>query len=159
MEIKRNISKAYAIGKLERYCALSERCIDDVNKKMYGWGLKDSDREIIIQHLIAERFIDESRYAHAYARGKFNIKGRGRNKIQMELSQKGIDKEIIRDALREIDDAAYADKLKTLAIKKNKTILSENLFDRKTKLTRFLLSKGFEMDLIRKAVDEILPKK
>ncbi|MBP7478458.1 MAG: RecX family transcriptional regulator, partial [Chitinophagales bacterium] len=96
---------------------------------------------------------------HAYARGKFNIKGRGRNKIQMELSQKGIDKEIIQDALREIDDAAYADKLKTMAIKKNKTILSENLFDRKTKLIRFLLSKGFEMDLIRKTVDEILPKK
>ncbi len=158
MEIKRNISKAYAIGKLERYCALSERCIDDVNKKMYSWGLKDADREIIIQHLIAERFIDESRYAHAYARGKFNIKGRGRNKIQMELNLKGIPKEIIQEALKEIDSAAYLDKLTTLAIKKNKTILSENIYDRKTKLCRFLLSKGYEMDLIRKTVDEILRK-
>src|ERR1700741_430415 len=70
-----------ALGKAENYCAYQERSQQEVREKLYEWGVYPSVIERIVSKLIENNFLNEERFAIAYATGKLRQKGWGRNKI------------------------------------------------------------------------------
>ena len=89
MEAKKKFySKEEAYRKALDYCAYQERCHQEVRDKLYYWGLHSEDVEALISQLISEGFLNEERFAKAYAGGKFRIKNWGRNKIKKELKHR-----------------------------------------------------------------------
>ena len=106
--------------------------------------------------LIEENYLNEERFAIAFAGGKFRIKQWGRVKIKYELKQKQVSEYCIKKALTTIDADDYEKVLQKLSEQKLKTLKSEkNIFIKKRKLQDFLLQRGFEMDLIREVVKKI----
>ncbi len=79
-----------ALIKAESYCAYQERCQQEVRDKLYSWGLHEVQVENVIAELIASNFINEERFAKAYAGGKFRIKKWGRVKISIAKLKKRI---------------------------------------------------------------------
>ncbi len=148
-ERKARSSLADAKVKAMKYCAYQERCHKEVTNKLYEWGLYKSEADQVLMHLMELNFLNEERFAKAFAGGKFRIKQWGRRKIVYELKAKGINNNLIRIALEEIDDEAYLKTMRTLMEKKNKGISVQNMYIRKGKIADFLQQKGYEPEIIR----------
>ena len=140
--------------KIQAYCAYQERCNQEVTKKLKSWGLIPDAVETILTELIQQNFLSEERYARSFARGKFRIKKWGRIKIRLELKKHEIYAKCIEFAMEEIDAEAYYDTLKEVLEKKSNLEKETHPYKRKAKLTCYMISRGFEFDLIRMAMED-----
>lgn len=145
---KKNYTPHQAKLKAEAYCAYQERSQQEVRDKLYDWGLHMEDVEQIISELISTNFLNEERYANAFALGKFRIKGWGKIKIQQHLKAKRVSAPLIKIALQQIDLDEYEEKLTDIIKKKSTVSLQQLSLQDKAKLVRYLQSKGFENALI-----------
>lgn len=147
-----NSSKTYTVDEakhaMERYCSYQDRCHQEVEDKLLTFKLIPEAKELIITHLISENFLNESRFAQSFARGKFRIKKWGRFKIVRALQQKDISDYNIKLGLKEIDSEAYEQTLNTLLEKKLTGITESNSYKKRKKITDALLRQGYEAELI-----------
>lgn len=153
---KKITDPAAALAKAQRWCAFQERSQQETRDKLYSWGLWPEAIENIIAELISSNFLNEERFAGAFVSGKFRIKQWGRIKIKQELKQHRVSEPIIRKALAGIDSGEYYRTLQKTAQKKAHTEKEKHPQKRKYKLMRYLISRGFEQDLVREVVDELL---
>lgn len=145
-----------AVSKIKQYCAYQERCHAEVRDKLYSFGLRKTEVEEIISELITENYLNEERFAIHFAGGKFRMKQWGKIKIKQALKAKQVSDYCIRKALKEIDSKEYQKTFQKLAEQKLKTLKSErNIFIKKRKMQDFLLQKGFEMEMIREAINQL----
>lgn len=144
-----------ALIKVAAYCAYQERTQQEVRNKLYTYGLEPDDIEELIVRLGQEKMIDEERYAKAYVRGKYGLKRWGRRKIMQGLKAKGISDYCVKQGLKEIDLEVYEQNLLYLLEKKNQTEKEKNPFTRRQKLSYFLMSKGYESDLVQDALKNL----
>lgn len=146
--------------KIKHYCGYQERTQQEVRDKLYSFGISSAEVEQLISEMIQEDYLNEERFAIAFAGGKFRMKQWGRVKIKMELQQKRISTYCIKMGLREINEVDYATTLKKLAEKKLSTIKGEkNIFITMTKLRNYLLQKGYESQMVMEVVNELTQKK
>lgn len=148
MAKNRPLSFKEAKIKAAAYCAYQERTQEEVRSKLYNIGLYGDEAEELIAELISENFINEERFAKAYAGGKFRINSWGRHKILAALQAKGLSKRCIEAGLNEIEDEAYEEKLAHLIKKKLASIKEEDEIKTKNKLANYLINKGFETAMV-----------
>ena len=141
--------------KIQAYCAYQERCHQEVTRKLKSWGLISEAIELLVSELMQFNFLNEERYARSFSRGKFRIKKWGRKKIRAELKKREVYDKCIDFAMEEIDDKAYFETLKEVLQKKNEHEKESDSYRRKAKLTRYLVYRGYEYDLIRDALEEL----
>ena len=152
----RDIQKKALSDKLKKYCAYQERCHKDVEEKLKKLKADEDMSNEIISELIKENYLNEERFAIAYARGKHRINKWGRNKIKRELKQRDISTYLINKSLEEIIETEYLSTLRHLLEEKNKTIKAKNIFERKKKLFSYAYGKGYENELIMEVIEEML---
>ncbi len=146
-----NNIQAY-IARAATYCSKAEKCEQDVRQKLHQWGAEVEWHDKVIEHLIKERYIDEHRYARAYARDKFQFNKWGRIKISMMLRVKQISAEAIMGALSAIDEEQYMQTLVQVIESKKSTIKAKTVNEHDWKLVSYAASKGFELNLAREAL-------
>jgi regulatory protein len=149
MLFKKHLTKEQTLQKLKHYCAYQERCHRDVRDKLYELGVWKKDHDEIIATLIEENYLNEERFAIAYAGGKFRVKQWGRVKIKYELKQKQVSEYCIKKALKQIEEEEYLKRLTNLSKAKYASLKAEQLLVRKKKTMDYLLGKGYEPELIR----------
>lgn len=151
---KKKLSKAEAYQKACHFCAYQERTQQETRDKLYDLGLSSEEVEELITKLIVENYINEERFAKSFAGGKFRIKKWGRNKILQELKRRNLSPYCIKKGMEEIDENDYLQILENQAIEKSKVVKEPDLYKRKHKIATFLISKGFEPDLVWDIVKE-----
>ncbi len=137
---------------MRRLCSRSERCSSDILRKVVALGIPEP--ESVVEQLVREGYIDDARYARAFARDKSSLQGWGKVKIRVDLQRKDIDESTITAALSEIDLVAAEQKLQKLALAKLRQLRSES--DprvRKGKLLRYLMGRGYTYDEIVEIYD------
>lgn len=154
----KHLSKEQALQKLKHFCAYQERCHQEVKEKLYKLGIWKKDHDEIIATLIEENYLNEERFAMAYAGGKFRIKEWGRVKIKYELKQKQVSEYCIKKALKQIDEEEYLEVLEKLAKEKYASLKNDQYLIREKKTMDYLFRKGFEADLIRGSIKKITGK-
>jgi len=138
-----------ALQKAKHYCAYQERCHSEVRDKLYSFKLHKNEVEQLLTQLIEEDFLNEERFAIAYAGGHFRTKQWGKEKIKYALKQKQLSDYCIRKALTAIAASDYSKTFFNVADKKLATLKSEkNIFIKKRKIKDYLQQKGFEIKLI-----------
>lgn len=152
----KTISPEESLARIQRYCAYQERSHREVKNKLYSFGLRTDDVDEILSRLITEGFLNEERFAKAFAGGKFRIMKWGRVKIQRELEAQGLTTRCIAKGLKEIDEADYRKTMITLLRKKLAQTHEENPYARKNKVVRFVVSKGYEPELVWEALNDLL---
>lgn len=149
MQIRtKKIDYQKALEKAMRYCVYQERCILDVENRLLAWGLPKSDWDKLIDVLLEQDFLNENRYIEDYVRGKFLIKKWGRNKIKAGLLAKKIGGTEVDKNLMNIDESAYRETITELIEKKKALLNIEGGLELRDKLYRYLLSKGYESEII-----------
>ena len=142
-----------ALPKAKNFCAYQERCHSEVKDKLYGFGLNSAEVDEVISKLIEDNYLNEERFAIAYAGGHFRTKQWGKVKIKYELRKKMVSDYCIKKALAAIDETEYLKTLDHLTEQKLKALKTEkNVFIRKKKLQTHLLTKGFESELVNERV-------
>tara|TARA_Y200000002_G_scaffold365796_1_gene356129 strand:+ start:409 stop:858 length:450 start_codon:yes stop_codon:yes gene_type:complete len=141
--------------KIEHYCAYQERCHKEVITKLNKFGVFGDEADEYICYLIDENFLSETRFTEAYVRGKFNNNNWGKIKIIRELKLRNISDWNISNALNQISEEGYNNKLKKLCLKqidssdKPKTEL-------RNKVVKSLSIKGWEIDLILNQFNQLV---
>ncbi len=151
---KKYLTKSEALAKAQRYCAFQDRCHQEMRSKLIEWGVYGDTLEEVLADLIADRFLDEERFARSFARGKFRIKGWGRQRILNELRQRQISDYCLRKAMTEIEEDEYRQTLKELIEKRAAQETEANEALRRQKLASYAIRRGFEPELVWEVVRE-----
>ncbi len=144
--------------KLEAYCAYQDRCHKEVAQKLRDMRMIPDAIDVVIGHLLEHNFLNEERFAKAFARGKFRHKSWGRTRITRELKQRGIGAYNLKTALLEIEDEEYDRVFNTLSRKRYEQLSSEtDKYRKRKKLADYLTYRGWEGDLVYERVKELVP--
>lgn len=146
---------ARCLSRLQKLCSKAEYCEADIYRK----ALKDLEGDAdaarkVLEALISEKYVDNARYASAFAREKAAIQGWGPVKIRFQLKAKGVEEGTIRAALEEIDRGKQADKLNKLLQAKARSLAGDPQF--RLKLLRFGLTRGYDYDAVEVEVSKII---
>lgn len=150
---KKRLTKEQALQKLRFYCRYQQRCQSEIKEKLFDLGVHKKDHDILINELTKENCVSDERFADAFVNGRFKMKQWGRKKIQRGLKGKNVSDEITQKALKQINQKEYAAILTKLAKEKYASLKHEQYLIRKKKTMDYLLQKGYEVDLVRKAVN------
>lgn len=153
VQYKNQLTKEQALQKLKHYCAYQERCHSDVKEKLYSLGVWKKDHDEIVATLIEEDYLNEERFAIAFAGGKWRIKQWGRIKIKYEMKQKQVSDYSIKKALKQINEEEYFAVLSKLAKEKYAALKNEQYLVRKKKTMDYLIGRGFEIELVRNTIE------
>ncbi|MBO5456131.1 MAG: RecX family transcriptional regulator [Muribaculaceae bacterium] len=145
-----------ALSRAAALCAKCEQCSPDIEKKLLNWGLSGNDAGKVITELKRLRFLDDERFAKAYAHDKLHFSGWGKRKIMQGLWVKRLPRDIIDMAFDEFDDDEY----KAIAVKVIKSkvpAIKEGIesYEGKMKLLRFAVQRGFEVSLVSGIVKQL----
>jgi len=140
--------------KLTNFCAYQERCKADVIEKLYKLKIAKDDFDVYTAKLIDENFLNEERYVKAFISAHSKKKW-GKTKIKSALAGKKLSGDLVKKYLDLIEEEGYDEQIKLLLQKKWNSIRTGTPKEKKNKLVRFLLSKGFEMGKVMKAMKEM----
>ena len=139
--------------KLSSFCAYQERCENDVKEKMRKLKMEKEEYAQYLTRLKDDNFLNEERYVKYFVSGHAKKKW-GKTKIKSALGGKRIDSSLIKRYLDDMEEENYDEQIKLQAEKKWGTIKAKTPRDKKTKLLRFLLSKGYEMSKALNAIKD-----
>ena len=144
--------KEQMLGRMMRLCAGRECCRSDIRRKLAA--LPAADAQEILDTLCREGYLDDTRYARAFARDKSALQGWGSLKIKLALQRKGIDAAVIGAALEEIDGKAAGARMEQVLRAKWKALAREEDPDRKAaKFYRYALGRGYGYEETKRIYD------
>lgn len=142
-----------ALSRAAALCSASEQCPSDIHAKVIKWGLEPPEAARVVAELIKEHFLDEQRYARAFANDKYRFQHWGRVKIRYALRGKGIAEAAIETALDEcIDTDDYLTDCVALLRTRMRGMSQPLSPSDRARLCRFAAQRGFEMDVISRAL-------
>ena len=106
-------------------CSKKEYCSADVLAKLRRWELPEKDIAEIMAFLVKNRFLDDTRFAEAYARDKFRFNRWGKLKIAQMLRRKQVADSVIGQALAALPEEDTDATCMELLRQKNKSIKDE----------------------------------
>ncbi len=148
-------SSAEALQALMRLCARGEKSTGDAMRLMRTWGVPENERQAVVDKLVAQRFIDNRRYAEAYQREKSQISGWGARKIAMQLRLKGIERNIIEEVVNNIDESEQLNTLVKKLRRKLATTKASSEYELRGKLLRYALGLGYDYDTAIEGLDSL----
>ena len=155
MEAKKSITISEAKKNIEHYCAYQERCHKEVVNKLKDLGIIQNAIDVIVTDLIQNNYLNETRFAQSFARGKFKIKKWGKVKIHRELNKREISEYNIKMGMKEISDSDYEETFNMLLEKKLSELSHLSESEKKRKIFNYLSYRGWEVEKIFEALRKI----
>lgn len=150
------LTEAKALNRIASYCSKAERCEYDALKKLQGWELLPEEISRIMDRLKKERFIDNKRFCRSFVNDKLRFNKWGRTKIMYELRKRMIPESIYTSILDEYSTDEFEKQLDQILKTKERTVKAKDKYDKRNKLLRFALGRGFSMDLSLKCVNKLI---
>ncbi len=145
----KTLTEKEALQKAAALCAGAEYCLSDIRTKLTKWGMNETQASSILDRLLKEQFIDESRYARAYARDKLRYNKWGKLKIAQGLRLKQIASSLVKEAIDSIDEEEYRQIARQVLLAKRPSVKGKNDYERRMKLLRYAAGKGFEPSVLQ----------
>lgn len=143
------------LSRLQAQCSRREYCTSDIRAKALKSMEGDEEAaDRIVTSLKEDKFVDDLRYASAFAREKASLSGWGTQKITYALICKGIDRQVVTEALSEVDENAAGRKLESVVAAKYRLLAEDPQC--KLKLIRFALGRGYGYDEVKSVVDKVM---
>ena len=138
--------------RLAALCAQAEHCEYEMQEKMRRWEIADDAQARVMQRLITERYVDDERFARAFANDKVKYNRWGRRKVEQAMWLKHIAEDIRQRVLDSIDDEEYIAILRPLLQQKRRSVKAHNDYELRQKLIKFAIGRGFTMDIIKQCI-------
>ncbi len=154
--IKKEIDEKGALKRLEALCSRSEHCSHEMREKMMRWGIDGEAQERVVAALVKGRYVDDERFARAFAADKVRYNKWGRRKVDQALAMKRIPEDVRQRVLGEFSNEEFSESLRPLLVAKMKSTKAKNDYELFCKLLRFALGRGFGMEEARNCLEDIL---
>ena len=154
MKKKQFLTVLEAQKKMKYYCAFQERCHKEVVKKLQELGMIPISIDTIVSKLVEDNYLNETRFAQSYARGKFRIKKWGKIRIRRELKARDLSDYNIKKGLEEIPDLDYNTTFWALFEKRKKEVYENIPSVQKKKIISYMVYRGWELEKIYEAMQE-----
>jgi len=141
-----------AFSRMAHICSQKECCVFDIKRKLRRKELSDAEIEQVIEKLISEKYIDETRFTRSFIADKLRFNKWGAQKIKNHLRAKYIPTSIIENAFLEFENDVLTKALPDLLEKKRKSVTGKSEYEINTKLIRYALGKGFTMNDVLKCL-------
>ena len=151
---KKILTLLEAQKRMEHYCAYQERCHKEVVKKLKELGMIPISIDTIVSKLVEDNYLNETRFAQSYARGKFRIKKWGKIRIRRELKARDLSDYNIKKGLEEIPDLDYNTTFWALFEKRKKEVYENIPSVQKKKIISYMVYRGWELEKIYEAMQE-----
>ena len=138
--------------RLAALCAQAEHCEYEMQEKMRRWEIAADAQARVMQRLITERYVDDERFARAFANDKVKYNKWGRRKGEQAMWLKHIAEDIRQRVLDSIDDEEYIAILRPLLQQKRRSVKAHNDYELRQKLIKFAIGRGFTMDIIKQCI-------
>ena len=138
--------------RLAALCAQAEHCEYEMQEKMRRWEIADDAQARVMQRLITERYVDDERFARAFANDKVKYNKWGRRKVEQAMWLKHIAEDIRQRVLDSIDDEEYIAILRPLLQQKRRSVKAHNDYELRQKLIKFAIGRVFTMDIIKQCI-------
>ena len=150
-----NAVKNKVADRMRRLCSRREYCVADIRRKLSDAleGDRDAVHEVL-DCLIREQYVDDMRYASAFARDTASISGWGSIKIRHALAAKGVERGIIDEALKEVDRGKADERLEKLMTAKYRSLKDDPQC--RLKMLRFGLGRGYGYDEVSVVVEKLM---
>ena len=149
------MTEEQALQKLAALCSQSEHCTSEMKEKMTRWGIDEDAQQRVVEYLVANRYVDDRRYARSFVNDKLKYNKWGPRKIEQSLWMKHIDESILREALDDVDNEEYISVLRPLLTSKRKTTKAETDYEMNQKLLRFAIGRGFTFEQVNEVIDDV----
>ncbi len=132
------------------FISYKPRTESQVAKKLKQEKFTSEEINTAIQFLKEFGYLDDEHYARKYVEYAKTHKKSSRRKIEADLLKRGIDKEIILNAIGETlsNDEEFENAIK-IAMKKYALLQSRNIEKPEQKVINYLLSKGFSFEIVK----------
>ncbi len=141
-----------ALLKAETMCARAEYSTREILQRVMGWGVSRTDAESVVERLVNEGFIDNRRFAIAYARQQAESAGWGQRKIALAMMRKGIDREDVAEALSCLDHGVWRRMATNLAKAKWLSLGRSSDYEARVKVFRYLAGRGYDSTTINEVL-------
>lgn len=150
---KKPITYEAALARTAALCSQGEQCAHALREKMTRWLLPEEDQARVLAYLRKEKYLNEGRYARAYCHDRLRYNHWGRQKIRLMLRAQRLAEADITAALDDIDPEEYRQVLRDTLASKARTLTARTDYERRGKLIRFAVGRGFEMDEVMREVE------
>lgn len=144
-----------ALRRAAALCSRQEQCSGDIRRKLHSWGVEPGEHDQILDRLRQENFLDDERFARMFVMDKFRFNRWGKVKIGHALRQKGISGVTAELALSQIGPEDCLEACMEVAGQKARSIKDTDPYIRRGKLFRYLSGRGFEPEIIGKALKRL----
>lgn len=145
--MKKTMTAEEMLVRMAGLCANAEHCSSDIREKVIKKGFPTDVADKIVAYLVDNKYVDDCRYARAFATDKVRFSGWGKIKIRMYLKGKRLPEAVISVGIECVTDADYLQSLRKSLVSKARSLDMSEVKDRQ-KLYRHLASRGFESQLI-----------
>ena len=85
--VKRQLTYESALARAASLCSRGEHAEAEMRRKLRQWGAETGDADRVVEWLVDNGFVDNSRYAHAfvYDKSRFDLWGRVKIRHQVWL--------------------------------------------------------------------------
>lgn len=150
---ERIITEKEAFEKMARICSQKECAPFDIVRKLQRFGLSEKVVEKVIERLKKEKYLDEKRYVRSYVHDKLRFNQWGKRKIALSLQQKQLPAELVDEVIADsMDEHSYGESLQSILLKKWKSVKGQSDYEKRGKLIRYALGRGFSMEEVLAAI-------
>lgn len=142
-------------NRLAWLCSRREYCSSGIIDLLRRKGVEGKEAAAVLERLRAERYVDDARYARAFARDKAHLAGWGSRKIAYALASKGIPAKTVKEALSEVEDGESTRRMEEVIRGKWRSVKAATPQERRVKVLRFALSRGYDYAAVMKVVSSL----
>ena len=139
-------SEPRLLEKCKKYCSQAERCQHDVISLLNKYSSNEQLKHSILNALIDENYVNETRYCQAYVHDKVAFQQWGRSKIKQGLLLKHLPQDIVENTVENLNESEYFQNLKN--------IINKRADDDPIRLKKYLLQRGFTYDDINRVLKD-----
>lgn len=135
------------------------RAIDELRRLLLRKGESPDDVDAAIERLRATGILDDANFARQLARSKALGAGLSRRRIQLELTRRGVAREVSDQAIDDVFAEERVDEHATIervARKKLRTLAKLDAATQRRRLYGFLARRGYDVDDISRITRELL---
>lgn len=158
-EVLAAVGRTVVLDKALDLLAVRARSSRELRVRLRRAGAPDAEITWAIDRLLAQGFVDDAAYARQVARAKALSGGVSRRKVMNVLRQRGVAAEVASEAI----DATLADvdldehgAALAAAQKRMRALSSLDPSTRRQRLYAFLARRGYESDVVRRVLKEVL---
>lgn len=152
-------SESQSLVKMAAYCSKAERAESDVRRKLQLWELEPDMVNRVLARLRHDNYLNDERFCRCFIKDKLYFNKWGRKKITFELKKKQIPEFVINSCFEEFKSEDFEEPLLKILKTKVRSVKAKDDYEKRTKLIRFALGRGYSYEQIQKCLTHLLQSK